>query len=157
MTDADSRLKALGLVLPPPTPTHFSYLPALRHGSTVYVAGQIPKLTADSVLVQGAVGVEVGEAEARVAVRLCVLHALSWVSHLAGGSLTSVEQVLRVNYFFQVGERGSARLSAIADTGSELLAVLFGAGGPHPRSVIGVRELPRNSPVLISMDIALAT
>lgn len=155
MTDADFRLKALGLALPQPVPTHFAYLPALRHGHTVYVAGQIPKLTADTLLVQGAVGGVVSEAQACEAVRLCVLHALSWVSHLAGGSLRSVEQVLRVNYFFQVGEPSSARLSAIADTGSELLVALFGTAGAHPRSVVGVRELPRHAPVLVSMDVAL--
>ncbi|MBD9429490.1 RidA family protein [Achromobacter sp. ACM03] len=155
LTGADARLQALGLALPQPTPTHYAYLPALRHGSTVYVAGQIPKLSADQLLVQGAVGEQVGEAAAREAVRLCVLHALSWVAHHAQGSLDAVEQVLRVNYFFQVGERASTRLSAIADTGSELLVAIFGRQGEHPRSVIGVRELPRNAPVLVSMDVAL--
>ena len=153
---ADARLQALGLALPQLTPTHFSYLPALRHGSTVYVAGQIPKLSVDQLLVQGAVGEQVAEAQARESVQLCVLHALSWVAHHAHGSLDAVEQILRVNYFFQVGERASTRLSAIADAGSELLVAIFGSQGRHPRSVMGVRELPRNAPVLISMDVALA-
>ncbi len=156
MSGADARLQALGLTLPQPTPTHYSYLPALRHGATVYVAGQIPKLSADTLLVQGLVGEQVDEAQAREAVRLCVLHALSWVAHHAQGSLDAVEQVLRVNYFFQVGERASTRLSSIADTGSELLTAVFGRQGEHPRSVIGVRELPRDAPVLVSMDVALA-
>jgi enamine deaminase RidA (YjgF/YER057c/UK114 family) len=142
MADAESRLRALGLALPEPTPTHYAYLPALRHGNTVHVAGQIPKLAADRLLIQGAV-------------RLCVLHALSWVAHSAQGELDAVARILRVNYFFQVGERKSTRLSAIADTGSELLAAVFGARGQHPRSVIGVRELPRDAPVLIDMDVAL--
>ncbi|MCW0211565.1 MAG: RidA family protein [Achromobacter sp.] len=156
MADAESRLKALGLALPAPTPTHYAYLPALRHGDTVHVAGQIPKLGPDRLLVLGAVGEQVSEAQAREAVRLCVLHALSWVAHSARGGLDEVTQILRVNYFFQVGQRKSTRLSAIADAGSELLAAVFGAAGQHPRSVIGVRELPRDAPVLIDMDVALA-
>jgi enamine deaminase RidA (YjgF/YER057c/UK114 family) len=155
MADAESRLRALGLALPEPTPTHYAYLPALRHGNTVHVAGQIPKLAADRLLIQGAVGEQVSEEQAREAVRLCVLHALSWVAHSAQGELDAVARILRVNYFFQVGERKSTRLSAIADTGSELLAAVFGARGQHPRSVIGVRELPRDAPVLIDMDVAL--
>lgn len=155
MGEMESRLKALGLALPAPTPTHYAYLPALRHGNTVHVAGQIPKVAPDRLLIQGAVGEQVSEEQAREAVRLCVLHALSWVAHSAQGGLDAVAQILRVNYYFQVGERKSARLSAIADTGSELLSELFGAKGRHPRSVIGVRELPRDAPVLIDMDVAL--
>ena len=157
VTTASERLKAMGLVLPSPTPTHFSYLPALRYGNTVHVAGQIPKISVDTLLVQGSVGQSVSEEAAREAVRLCVLHALSWVAHLAHGNLDAVQQILRVNYYFQVGVDPSQRLSAIADAGSDLLVEIFGKHGAHPRSVIGVRELPRNAPVLLDMDVAVAS
>ena len=51
-------------------------------------------------------------------------------------------------------ERGLS-LSELADTGSGLLVEVFGEPGRHPRSVIGVVELPRNAPVLIDMDVLL--
>ena len=114
-------MKALGFVLPPPTLTHFSYLPTLRYGNTVHVAGQIPKTSVDTLLVQGCLGEGVSEEAAREAVRLCILHALSWVDHLARVNLNDVKQILRVNYYFQVGVDASQRLSAIADAGSDLL------------------------------------
>lgn len=155
MTAASERLKAMGLVLPSPTPTHFSYLPALRYGNTVHVAGQIPKTSVDTLLVQGSVGESVSEEAVREAVRLCILHALSWVALLADGDLDAVQQILRVNYYFQVGVNASQRLSVIADAGSDMLVDIFGARGAHPRSVIGVRELPRNAPVLLDMDVAV--
>lgn len=155
MSSISERVKALGLELPPPTPTHFSYLPALRHGNTVYVAGQIPKISADTLLAYGVVDEDVLEPAAREAVRLCVLHALAWVAHHAQDDIQAVDQVLRVNFFFQVGASASQRLSAIADAGSELLVDVLGQRGAHPRSVIGVKELPRNAPVLLNMDVAL--
>lgn len=161
MTDVDSeggisgRLARLGLTLPAPTPTAFSYRPALRYGNVVHVAGQIPKVSVDRLSVTGILGQDVEEQDAAEATRLCILHALTWVAHCAGGSLDAVDQVLRVNYFFQVPEAGFGRMSQVADAGSNLLADLFGAKGRHARSVIGVRELPRFSPVLVDMEVAL--
>lgn len=156
MSTPSERLRSRGWVLPPPTPTHYSYLPALRHRDVVHVAGQIPKLSADRLLVTGVLGAGADERRMAEAVRLCVLHALSWVEHLAAGDLNAVTQVLRVNYFFQVGEKGHGGLSPLADVGSTVLMEVFGARGQHPRSVLGVRELPRNAPVLVNMDVALA-
>jgi len=153
MADAHERLRKLGLTLPAPTPTVFAYTPALRHRDTVHVAGQIPKTRIDALLVEGIVGESVSAAMGREAVKLCVLHALAWVAHLGGG-LHAVAQILRVRYFFQVGDKPSD-LSTLADAGSELLIALFDDHGRHPRSVIGVSALPRNAPVLVELDAAL--
>lgn len=136
-------------------PTTFSYRPALRYGNVVHVAGQIPKVSVDQLSVHGILGQDVSEKDAADATRLCVLHALTWVAHCAGGHLDAVDQVLRVNYFFQVPEGGFGRMSQVADAGSNLLADIFEEKGQHARSVIGVRELPRFSPVLIDMEVAL--
>lgn len=149
------RLQRFGLALPKPTPTVFSYRPALRYGNVVHVAGQIPKTSVDRLSVSGVLGQDVSERAAAEATRLCVLHGLAWVAHHANGRLDAVDQVLRVNYFFRVPEGGFGRMSDVADAGSNLLTDLFQEKGQHARSVIGVRELPRSSPVLVDMDIAL--
>lgn len=151
----EQRLRALGHVLPEPTATHYAYLPALCHRGTVHVAGQIPKLSADRLMAYGRLGeAGVPDALGAEATRLCILHALSWVRHY-GGTLGAVEQILRVNYFFQVPTSGYPGMSAMADAGSMLLMEAFGKAGRHPRSVIGVATLPRDAPVLVDMDVAL--
>jgi len=155
MTDVHQRLRRLGLTLPAPTPTVFAYAPAILYGHTVHVAGQIPKTRIDTLLVEGIVGENVSAAMGRDAVKLCVLHALAWVAHLSGG-LHAVAQILRVRYFFQVGDTPND-LSPLADAGSELLIALFDDRGRHPRSVIGVSALPRNAPVLVELDAALTS
>ena len=149
------QLQALGYVLPNPTGTVFDYLPVSQHAQTVYVAGQIPKLTEDSLLAYGALGTAVTEDIAIQATELCVLHALAWTKSLIGNLDRNLERILRVNFFFQVPEEPYGQMSTIADAGSRLLVNALGPRGRHPRSVIGVRELPRNTPVLINMDVAV--
>ena len=149
------RLRALGHELPSPTGTLFDYLPASRYGQTVFIAGQIPKVTQDSLYAYGALGTDVTQEEAIFSTELCVLHALAWIRKLAGNLDHNVERILRVNFFFQVPEEKFGGMSDIADAGSRLLVAALGERGRHPRSVIGVRELPRNAPVLIDLDVAV--
>lgn len=149
------RLRRGGFELPEPTATHYDYLPAVLHGNTVFIAGQIPKISADRLMVCGVLGRDVDSDLAREATQLCVLHALSWVQALTFGLESTVAQILRVNYYFQVPPGGYGQMSDVADAGSQLLAEALGNRGRHARSVIGVSELPRNSPVLIDMDVAI--
>lgn len=149
------RLQALGLALPQANPTAFDYQPAIRHGKLICVAGQIPKLDKATLIRTGRIGETVDIDDARLAVRTCMLNALAWIDELARSDQARVAQILRVNYFFQVGATNPLSLSELADTGSGLLVEVFGEPGRHPRSVIGVVELPRNAPVLIDMDVLL--
>lgn len=67
----------LGLTLPPVNGTSYSYQPALRVGDTLYLAGQIPKVSADAVLHTGRLGVDVGFEAAAECVSCCMLNALA--------------------------------------------------------------------------------
>lgn len=150
-----NRLSKLGMTIPDANPTVFAYQPAIRHGNLILIAGQIPKINKDTLAFTGQVGSTVLEQEARLAVQTCVLNALAWIDELTRADGAEVAQILRVNYFFQVPATPLLSLSKLADAGSLLLTNVFGDKGRHPRSVIGVTELPRNSPVLIDMDVAL--
>ncbi len=151
----EQRLERLGLTLSTPFATMFAYQPAMRHGNTVHVGGQIPKITDEHLSVYGVLGQDVSEANAVGAVRLCILNSLSWIAHLAQDGLGDIEQVLRLNYYFQVPLSGFGRMSQVADAGSSLLENILGEKGRHVRSVLGMCELPRNSPVMLDMVVAL--
>lgn len=155
MSAIRSRLAQLGLELPGANPTVFAYQPAIRHGDLIWIAGQIPKISKDTLITTGKVGETVPEQDAHKAVQTCILNALAWIDELTRQDRAQVAQILRVNYFFQVSSVPVLSLSHLADTGSSLLVNVFGDQGRHPRSVMGVTELPRNSPVLIDMDVAL--
>ena len=101
----------------------------------------------------GLVGDGVSLADAKQAARICAEQALAWLNRSAGG-LDNVERVLRLNCYVAHAD-GFERISDIADAASGLLMETFGEAGRHSRSVIGMRSLPRNSPVLIDVTIAL--
>jgi enamine deaminase RidA (YjgF/YER057c/UK114 family) len=154
MTTIRERLHALGLTLPEPTPTGFSYVPLSVHQGVAYLAGQIPKTAPDRVRAAGTVGAEVSVEEARADAGLCIRHGLAWLEHRLG-ALESVERPLSLTVYVAAAP-DCDRISEVADGASRLLIELFGEEkGPHPRSVIGVHRLPRAAPVMVDGVFAL--
>ncbi|MCP1337849.1 RidA family protein [Futiania mangrovi] len=150
---AAEALAAAGLDLPEPHVTEFDYIPVAVHGTTAYVAGQIPKTGANDLLHAGRVGAEVTAEQAFASARLAALQGLAWVDARAGG-LDNVERVLRMDVFVAADD-GFRDISRVADAASRVLIHAFGEAGRHPRSVLGVSQLPRNAPVLLEMTLAL--
>jgi enamine deaminase RidA (YjgF/YER057c/UK114 family) len=143
---------SLAKTLPDPEPTVFAYDPITVHGRMAYLAGQIPKR--DGKLAYcGLVGENVSLDDAKHAARICMEQALAWLNRSAGG-LENIERMLRLE-FFVAHEDGFTGISEIADAASNYLIEALGDIGRHSRSVIGVRSLPRNAPILIEMTAAL--
>lgn len=148
-----SRLAELGSTLPAPETTIYDYVPIKVHDRIAYLAGQIPKLDGSLVAV-GRAGREVSLEQAVAASRVCVEQALAWIDAKAGG-IENVEQVLRMDCYVAADD-DFTQISDIADAASGLLIGLYGEAGRHPRSVIGVAQLPRRVPVLLELTVALA-
>lgn len=147
-----SNLRQRANALPAPEGTAFNYDPITVHGKIAYLAGQISKR--DGALVyQGLAGDTVSIEDAKNAARICVEQGLAWV-HKSAGGLENVERMLRIDCFVAHSDDFS-QISEIADAASDLLVEFFGEAGRHSRSVIGVKSLPRNVPVLIEMTLAL--
>lgn len=138
--------------LPEPETTIYNYDPVTVHGRIAYLAGQIPKQNG-ALAYCGLVGGDVPLEDAKKAARICAEQALAWVNKSAGG-LANVERVLRIDCFVAHAD-GFLQISDIADAASNLLIEYLGDAGRHSRSVIGVKSLPRNAPVLIEVTMAL--
>ena len=54
-----------------------------------------------------------------------------------------------------VEQQGGEAISEIADAASSLLVAIFRDAGRHPRSVLGVTQLPQSAPVLIELTLEL--
>jgi enamine deaminase RidA (YjgF/YER057c/UK114 family) len=72
----EARLKALGIELPPAPKPLASYVPAVRTGNLVYLAGQGP-LAGGRPTVTGKVGAELTEEEGYKAARATILTSLA--------------------------------------------------------------------------------
>jgi len=146
------RLALLGVRLPPVKPPAFQYVPVVVHAGLAYVSGQVP-LVDGEVSPSGKVDRDVSVEQAKEAARTCTLQALAWLNQTPQG-LDEVERVLKVTGYV-ASSPGFAGQPHVIDAASELLVKIFGAGGKHARTAIGVAELPRDAPVEIEFTFAL--
>lgn len=146
------RLSELGLVLPPVPSPAGAYVPAVRSGSLVFTAGQLP-LVGGVLAATGKVGAEIDLALGRELARTCALNALAAVHSVAG--LDAVVRVVKL-VGFVASAPGFGAQPAVLNGASELLGELFGAAGEHARSAVGVAELPLGSPVEIELIVEVS-
>lgn len=138
--------------LPEPEGTQYPYELVTIDGRTAYLAGQIPKQNG-RLAVEGRVGREVDIETAVTAARICAEQALAWLNRSAGG-LENLSRILRLTCYV-AHDDGFQDISAVADGASVFLINALGEQGRHARSVVGVKSLPRNAPVLIEVTAAL--
>ncbi len=148
---ASARLAELDLELPPVATPAGAYVPAVRTGSLVFTAGQIP-LVDGTMAATGKLGAEIGtERGARLA-RICALNALAAVDALVG--LDAVVRVVKV-VGFVASAPGFTDQPAVLNGASELLGAVFGAAGAHARSAVGVAELPLGAPIELDLVVEI--
>ncbi|MDR7301743.1 RidA family protein [Haloactinomyces albus] len=141
------RLAQLGIELPEVVTPVASYVPAVRTGSQVYTAGQLP-IVAGTLQATGKVGDAVTPEDAQRHARTCTLNALAAVDGLVG--LDSIARVVKV-VGFVASAPGFHGQPAVLNGASELLGEIFGETGQHARSAVGVAELPKGAPVEVEM------
>ncbi|MCZ0985653.1 RidA family protein [Streptomyces diastatochromogenes] len=151
-TDVRERLAGLGLRLPEVSAPKGTYVPAVRSGSYVFVAGQIP-LTDGELTATGRVGAEVSLERGKELSRQCALAALAAADAVA--PLETVVRVVKVVGYVSSAP-GFVRQATVVDGASELLVDLFGAAGRHARSAVGMNVLPLDSPVEIEVVLEVS-
>jgi enamine deaminase RidA (YjgF/YER057c/UK114 family) len=149
------RLAELGLTLPQVAAPLAAYVPAVRTGSYVWTAGQLPFV--DGVLqVTGKVGHGPGLVDPAVAAEqaaVSVLNALAAVAEQAG-SLDRIRRVVKV-VGFVASDPSFTGQPQVINGASELLGQVFGDAGVHARSAVGVAVLPMDAPVEIELVVEL--
>jgi enamine deaminase RidA (YjgF/YER057c/UK114 family) len=146
------KIESLGLTLPVAALPVAAYVPAVKTGNLVFVAGQLP-LVDGKIVKEGKVGKEVTPEEAKEMAQVCALNALAAVALVA--DLDQIERIVRVGGFVN-GIPGFTAIPPIINGASELFIKLFGeVNGKHARTAIGVAELPLNSPVEVEVLVQL--
>jgi enamine deaminase RidA (YjgF/YER057c/UK114 family) len=146
------KINSLGLTLPVAALPVAAYVPAVKTGNLVFVAGQLP-LVDGKIVKEGKVGKEVTLEEAKDMAQVCALNALAAIALVA--DLDQIERVVRVGGFVN-GIPGFTAIPPIINGASELFIKLFGeVNGKHARTAIGVAELPLNAPVEVEVLVQL--
>ena len=150
MTSPEERLAELGHSVPSVVPPVAAYTPAVRSGSLVFTAGQVPMREGELVAI-GKVGGDVSVEQATECAQQCALNALAAVKAEVG-ELATVRRVVKA-VVFVASTTDFTGQPGVANGASELLAAAFGDAGVHARSAVGVASLPLDSPVEVELVV----
>lgn len=146
----EAKLAELGLTLPRVATPIANYVPAVRSGNLIYLAGHIPR-DAEGKVIAGKVGRELTEKEANAAARTTALALLATLRKEIG-TLDRVKRIVRVGGFVNAPDDFKAQPQVINGC-SDLLVALFGERGKHARAALGVASLPLGAVVEIEMIV----
>lgn len=127
--------------MPEPLPAFGQYVPAVLHGTQLWVGGHFGTDPDGSFMV-GRCGEGVSLAGARDAARSAAVNVLATVRHTVG-SLERVERVVRV-FGVVNATAGFVEHTAVLDAASDVFVETFGDAGRHTRLAVGVASLPGN-------------
>ena len=150
-----SRLRELGIVLPPLPAAGGNYVPAKTVSNIVYLAGVIS--SDPSGIITGTVGSDRTIAEGYAAARACALTQLAVLQRHLGGtedSLDTIRSVLSVNGYVNA-IAGFPDSPKVINGASDLFVEIFGEAGRHVRAAIGVNALPRHALVEVQMTVEI--
>lgn len=149
----EDRLAELGLALPAVAAPLAAYVAAVRTGSHIHTAGQLPRVDGELVAT-GKVGAQVTPELGKELAATCALNAIAAVKAELG-DLEKVRRVVKVVVFVASAPDFTGQ-PGVADGASELLGKVFGEAGVHARSAVGVTVLPLDAPVEMEMVVEVA-
>jgi enamine deaminase RidA (YjgF/YER057c/UK114 family) len=149
---AEARLKELGIDLPPPPAATANYVPFVREGGLLFVAGQGPMAADGTIAYMGRVGTDVSEEDGYQAARMCAVNCLAQIK-AALGSLDNVKRVVSLRGFVACADDFYDQ-PKIINGASDLMVEVFGDAGRHARTAIGTIALPFNIATEVDMIVA---
>ena len=148
MTDIEKRLEELSITLPAPPSALGTYVGAVTTGNLVFISGH-GTAKPDGSYVAGKVPTECSEEQAYQAARLVGLNVLATLkNHL--GDLDRVQRVVKVLGMVNCTPDFEDQPQVI-NGASDFFVEVFGEGGRHARSAVGMSSLPSGIPVEVEV------
>jgi enamine deaminase RidA (YjgF/YER057c/UK114 family) len=153
MSHIETRLRELGIELPPPAKPAANYVSAAVSGNLLYLSGQGPRAS-DGTYLTGKVGADVSLDEAYDRARRVGLGLLS-TAQKELGTLDRVRRVVKLLGMVNAVPAFTQH-PAVINGCSDLLVDVFGEAGRHARSAVGMASLPLNISVEIEAIFEIA-
>ena len=138
----EARLKELGVELPKTGEVAGNYVPFVRTGDLLFIAGQLPIWMGERRFA-GKLGREFSIEQGQQAARLCGLNILAFVKHALDGDLDRIVRCVRLGGFVNSTENVSEQPQVVNGC-SNLIVEVLGDQGRHARTAVGVNVLPFN-------------
>ncbi len=154
MSAIEAKLQEMGIELPDSPAPMANYVPAVRTGNLLYLAGLGPAARPDGTSPTGKVGQDLSVEEGYEAARLTGINILARLK----GELGDLDRVNRVVKLLSMVNAATdfTQQPAVANGCSDLMVEVFGDKGKHARSAVGMGSLPNNIPIEIEAIIELA-
>ncbi len=152
-TDINALLLEKKIELPQPNAPRGSYVPFVREGSLVFIAGQGPRLGGE-LRFTGKVGRDLTIEQGQQAARICSLNILSHVRTACYGDLNKVARVVRLAGLVNC-ESDFTEHPTVLNGASDFLVDIFGEAGRHVRIATGANSLPFDMAVEVEAVFAL--
>ncbi|MBS7541442.1 RidA family protein [Ancylobacter lacus] len=148
----ESKLAALGIVIPTATAPAANYVPTVQTGNQLWISGQIS--IANGVLMTGKLGDDADVEAGRAAARQCAINLIAQMK-AALGDLDRVKRVVKLVGFVNSAPDFTDQPKVVNGC-SDLLVDVFGDAGRHARSAVGVAALPFNVSVEVEAVVEIA-
>jgi enamine deaminase RidA (YjgF/YER057c/UK114 family) len=136
----DARLQELGIELPQASAPAANYVPFVRAGNLLFMAGQVTVWNGERRFV-GKLGREFGVDEGQQAARLCALNLIAQLRRALDGDLDRLVRVVRVGGFVN-STADFLQQPQVVNGASDLFVEVFGEAGKHARTAVGTNVLP---------------
>jgi enamine deaminase RidA (YjgF/YER057c/UK114 family) len=149
----ESRLEALGVVLPAAAAPAANYVPYATTGNLLFTAGQLP-FKEGKLVATGLVGRDLDVAAGKEAAKYCAVNILAQAK-AALGDLEKIRRIVKITVFV-ASTPDFLEQHLVANGASDLLVTALGDKGKHARSAVGMASLPLNAPVEIEAILEIA-
>ena len=149
MSVIEDKLKELGITLPETPAPMANYVPSVRTGNLLYLAGLGPAARPDGTTPLGKLGKDMSVEEGYEAARLT---GINIIARLKGelGDLDRVKRIVKLLSMVNTAPDFTQQ-PAVANGCSDLMVEVFGDKGRHARSAVGMTSLPHQMPVEIEV------
>ena len=153
VNNAETRLAASGIELPPAPAPFGAYVPAVQTGNLLFLTGTLPTVGHHATFL-GRAGKEFNAEQARRAAYAAALNALAMArQHL--GSLDRISRVVKLAVYIATFNDFADHVT-VADAASELLRDILGEDKMSTRLVFGVASLPLGVPVELEVILEVS-
>ena len=151
MAIVEKRIQELGITLPESPQPIANYVPTVRTGNLLFVAGLGPAARPDGTTPNGKIGKDLTQEEGYEAARLVGINLLARLKSSLG-DLDRVSRIVKLLSMVNCAPEFTQQ-PAVANGCSDLLVEVFGERGRHARSAVGMSSLPNDIPVEIEMIV----
>ena len=156
MGKIEDRLNELGITLPRPPKAVANYIPGVKVGEILYVAGTLGTVVGpndeDVLPIKGKLGRELTVEQGYQSARYCAINHLSMIKSVIG-DLDDVVRIVKMVGYINAAP-GFQQAPAVLNGASDLLVEVFGPErGKHARAALYQHELTFDAPVETVMTV----